>query len=282
MIVRFEFTVKLSSDPSPLETLEYTGKLSKTILAKLSPNLAVIYKRRQRGPPKPTMISPPLQPGTLNPLAPLIVSLTRPEPEDFTPTLIHDGRILIHASLPGNMIQHLPKPGTTATFKYKGHTVNVELEKIRAVTYTPPTPETLERVTPTITIITPYLPKDPYTHSKYSSFNLAPDTTLSIPAYITAKLLGRKRSLTRTLTTLRKCLILPHTGYCRLQKTWYLTRTHTGTLKPIPTLTGTLQYKLNTYDCKPPEQQLTKQILHTAKTTGIGKSRTNGLGTLKP
>ena len=120
------------------------------------------------------------------------------------------------------------------------------------------------------------VPKDPYIKGKYASFNNAPDTLLSVPAYYAAKAVTGKPSQA-TLHTLRRCLILPHTGHCRLRKTWYLKRTSQG-LTPLPGLTGTLQYMYNDYQCNEKQALLIEAVAQAANVTGLGRGRTSGYG----
>jgi len=277
-MVRLEYTVDLQVDPEPHPILEYTSPLAKTIILKTAPSLQPAFRPRRRGPPKPLAITPPLDPQTLQPLAPLLHTLTKPDPNDFNPILLRSGPVRIHLTLPSRLTSLAPQTGATATFNYRGAKITASITQTRIIGIAPP-PTTRIQEKQTIQIITPYLPKDPYTHSKYSPFTLAPDTTFSIPAYIHIKTTDRRRRLLRTLQTLRKCLILPHTAYCRPRKTWYLKRSRQGQLQPIPSLTGTLVYMTNTYECTQNELLLTQQIIQTAKITGIGKSRANGMGT---
>jgi len=280
-IIRFEYTVELQVDPEPHPILEYTSSIAKTIILKIAPHLQPAFRPRRRGPPKPLAITPPLDPQTLQPLAPLLYSLTKPSPNDFRPLLLRSGLVKIHLTLPSSLISLAPQVGATTTFNYRGARITATILRNRIVGIAPP-PTTQIQEKQTIQIITPYLPKDPYTHTKYSPFTLAPDTTFSIPAYIYIKTADRRRRLIKTLQVLRKCLILPHTAYCRLKKTWYLKHTRQGQLQPIPSLTGTLTYMSNTYECTQNELLLTNQIIQTSKITGIGKSRANGMGALLP
>ncbi len=280
-IVRIEYQVDIIPDPDPHPVLEYTANLAKTVLAKASPEIARLYAPKSRGPPKPVAITPPLDPETLQPVASLLQTPRRPSPEEFKPALLRTGEYKIHLTIPSSLTTLVPQPGVQVSFHYKGANIRARIRSAKIIATTPPS-QVAPTSEATIQFLTPYLPKDPYIHSKYSSFNLAPDTTFSIPAYIHVKTVTPKRRFHKTLETLRKCLILPHTGYCRLKKTWYLKRTKHGRLQPIPALTGRLVYMVNTYECTLEEQLLTTQIIHTAYTTGIGKSRANGFGILHP